>query len=516
MRYPKGEQDFAGIRKEQKVYVDKTAVMYDLIDREKYVFLARPRRFGKSLLLSTIRYYFEGEKDLFKGLAVYELEKDWKSYPVIHLELSGTQANDPDSLKKFLEGELSRYEKKNGIIPDSSDLSFRFSEIVRKIHENNGEKVVVLIDEYDNPLINTIHLPKIHEDNRNLLKSLYSNLKSLDEYIRFAMLTGVSRFSKTSIFSGLNNLTDITFLDRYSSICGFTENEIREFLWEGVKELGEHMELSPEEALEALKWEYDGYHFSKACNDIYNPFSMLHALDHKEISDYWLVSGAPGFLIEKLQQSPMSFFKLFNDKATEQGLTSLDTVFSSPVALLYQTGYLTIKGYDASTRKYSLGIPNREVDRGLFPALLGGFVRLDQDYASDLASEMGDCLKDGNPEEFIIRLRSFLGSVPYNIHPKVSEMFFEHTLYLLFRTIPIDVDAESTTSFGRRDIVVKTDKFIYIFELKLDSTAEQAINQIKEKEYSLPYRFEEKRIFMIGLNFSSKTRNIQDWKTESL
>lgn len=373
LKYPIGEQYFKGIREEGKVYVDKTETIYKLVNGTKYNFLSRPRRFGKSLLLSTLETFFKGEKEVFKGLKIYDLEKDWKKYPVLHLSFALFDSKNRESLNSILENQLRKWEKKYNIT--NSDLHFaqRFQNVIENAFDSEGEKVVILIDEYDNALINTLDNKEIHDVNKEILKSVYSNIKEMDRCIRFVMITGVSRFGKAGIFSGLNNLTDITFSTDYSAICGFTEEEIYHYLWEGVENLGKERDIDAGEALQLLKSEYDGYHFSKNIIDIYNPYSLLKALDSKEIQNYWIDSGTPSFLIQKLKETQEPFSELFRSEANVSTLTTVDPVFSSPVALLYQAGYLTIKKYIPEDNAFSLGIPNKEVREGFFSVVLSEF-----------------------------------------------------------------------------------------------------------------------------------------------
>lgn len=511
MKYPIGQQDFQSIREEGYVYIDKTDLIYDLVHNSKYVFLSRPRRFGKSLLLSTIKAYLEGKKELFGGLRIETLEKDWEKYPVLHLSLSRIDSGNADSLTSVLDEQFRIWEKELGIKNENPDFSSRFSTIIRETHRNTGKKVVILIDEYDNPLINTLHDSDIHEKNRSLLKSLYSNLKDLDSHIKFGMLTGVSRFSKMTIFSGLNNLNDISFDNKYSTLCGFTKEEIIQNLQPGIEFLSSQQKLSIEEAIAELKKWYDGYHFSENCVDIYNPFSILKALYAGKISFYWMLTATPEFLIRKLKESSLPFIKVFHEEATEKNLSTSDLEFSSPSALLFQTGYLTIRGYNVETRRYLLGIPNKEIDFTLFPTLLGAFTGQDSDYASDYALEMKQNILNGEPEQFLKNLKEFLGRIPYTVIPEISEKYFQNTLYLLFTVMGLEIEAEKATSFGRSDLIIKTNKFIYIFELKLNKSAKTALKQIEEKEYDLPFRADGRKIIKIGLGFSSKTRALSSW-----
>ena len=515
LKYPAGEQNFPNIREEKKVYIDKTGFVYNLVNNNKYLFLARPRRFGKSLLLSTIQAYFEGRRDLFEGLEIMNLEKEWRKYPVLNLELSRISTESTDSLKAGLNQQFSLWEEVLGIVNTNLDFASRFSTIIIESYKKTGERVVILIDEYDNPLINTLHKQEIHEANRELLKSIYSNLKALDGYIKFAMLTGVSRFSKMSIFSGLNNLTDITFDNRYAEICGFTVEEIRKFLWPGVEKMAEKMGCSAEEALGKLKEYYDGYHFTSECRDLYNPYSLLRALDKSSIEDFWFNTGTPSFLIEKLKASKTPFLKLFNSYSREISLANPDMAFSSPIALMFQTGYLTIKEYNAESRRYKLGIPNLEVEQALFDHLLAAESGYDGFESTELLWDMKDALREGRTEDFMKQLRSFLAGIPANINPmKMTELNFENTLYVLLKALGFEVNAEEWTSSGRIDLLIKTKGFIYVMELKFDGTAEEALKQIEEKGYTLPYESDGRKIYKIGVNFSSQTRTVSDWLIE--
>ncbi|MCH5237435.1 MAG: ATP-binding protein [Muribaculaceae bacterium] len=510
-RYPIGQQDFAKIREGNSVYVDKTAIIYDLTHASDYVFLARPRRFGKSLLLSTIRYYFEGRKDLFEGLKIMDLEEKWTRHPVLHLMLSRIDKEDPDSLRSALEQQFRIWEEDYEVEKNDMAFSQRFSEIIRHAAKKTGEKVVILIDEYDNPLINTIDKTDIHENYRSLLKSVYSTMKDLDEYIRFAMITGVSRFSKTSIFSGLNNINDISFDSDFSSICGFTLEDIKEYLWPGVVGLGERRGMTHEETLAALKDRYDGYHFTEDSPDIYNPFSLLNALSKRDLGDYWIASGTPEFLVRKLSDSDIDFEKTFNGEGNEKTLGTIDVAYFSTEALLYQTGYLTIKDYDPETGLFSLRIPNREVNYGLFSALLTDFARKGEIATLKTAMALRKDLQEGRPKEFFDKLKSFLAGIPYDKLPHGFELNFEKVLFSMMRLLDLDVQSEAELSNGRIDLLVKTERYIYVIELKMDKPAKEALAQIDSKDYALPFAYDGRKLYKIGIEVSKETRNITDW-----
>lgn len=512
--YPIGQQYFEGIRKEGKVYVDKTEIIYRLINKNKYVFLSRPRRFGKSLLLSTIQAYFEGKKDLFEGLNIYSLEKEWKKYPVLHLKLSGIQSNNFGSLPAELNRQFSKWEMQYDINNKSEIYSTRFREIITEIYEKTGTPVVILIDEYDNPLINSLHNNDLHENFRDLLKSVYSALKDLDECIRFALITGVSRFSKTSIFSGMNNIKDISFLEEYATICGFTLEEIKKAMWPGVIRLAQKLNLSCEETLLTLRDRYDGYHFSEDCPDIFNPFSLLNALSDRALRDYWIASGTPEFLIRILESSHRNFVETFNPVETQYTLATNDVAMFSPVALMYQTGYLTIKDYDRNDQLYKLGVPNKEVNFGLFSYLLAFYSKRSESDSLITAKALRNALIEGKPEEFLQRLKSFLAGIPYLMNPGRYELNFEKILYSILRLLELDVRSEVPTSDGRIEVLIKTERYIYVMELKLDKSPEEALAQIEKKEYALQFSLETRQLFKIGVSYSSETRNISGWKIE--
>lgn len=514
LNYPIGLQDFEKIREEGKVYIDKTSLILDLVNRNSYVFLARPRRFGKSLLLSTIKAYFEGKKELFRGLDIENLEEKWEKHPVFLIELSRVNSESHEALKALLNQQFSIWEEELGIINRNNHFGSRFSSILIESFKKTGKRAVILVDEYDNPLINTLEKEETHEQNRNLLKSIYSNFKALDQYIRFGMLTGVSRFSKMSVFSGLNNLNDISLDNRYGAICGIAESEIDKFLPEGVEELGKHLDLSYNEAKRLLKKNYDGYHFSKNSEDIYNPFSLLCALQKKEPGEYWFATGTPTFLIKKLFDENIDLNSLMTSEAASLALSSSDFSHSSPLALLFQTGYLTIKGFDTEWDTYKLGIPNREVKKGLLSEMSKVFQAKRNEQSFSEIRKMVETIRRGKPQEFLEILKSFFASIPYTLTQNSSELFFENNFYIILNLLGLYCDVEIPTSSGRIDSIIKTTDFIYIFEFKYDGSADLALKQINEKNYFLPYLKDGRPIFKIGVNFSSETRNISDWKIE--
>lgn len=511
MKYPIGSQNFEILRKSDFVYIDKTGLIYKLVDENRFVFLARPRRFGKSLLLSTLQAYFEGKKELFKGLAIENIEKEWNNYPVFHLEFSKVNNSSHSDLIEEVQRQIADLERKYEIPELDMNLGSRFANLIKTVSEKTGKQVVILIDEYDSPLINTLHDEKLHEQNRSLLKSVYSNLKGLDAYIQFAILTGVSRFSKMEIFSGLNNLYDITFDNAYSTICGFTETEILNYLGEGINQLASHENISKQEAVELLKKNYDGYHFTISSPDIYNPFSLLSALHKKEFGSFWFLTATPSFLVERLYVLGVNLSSLLNSEVSPTMLASADASHSSPIALLFQTGYLTIKGYEKEWDAYKLGIPNLEVKKGLFEEMSNIFQHKDSSDILPLLRKITCSLKEGNPEEFLLALKSYLATIPASLTQKSSELYFENNIYIILTLLGIYCRTEVSISKGRIDVEIQTENYIYILELKLDKSVEEALKQIEEKSYALPYEHLDKTVFKIGINFSSETRNITKW-----
>lgn len=513
VKYPIGIQSFSKIREDNFTYVDKTEIIYNLVNTGQYYFLSRPRRFGKSLLLSTIKAYFEGRQDLFKGLAIEHLEKEWKKYPVILLSLAGYNPSESD-LKEILDLRLSQLEEDFGIKNTTSNPGGRFGNIIRGLYKKTGQQVVILVDEYDAPLVAHLDDDDNREAMRNLLKSVYSNLKDMDEYIKFGMLTGVSRFSKMTIFSGLNNLKDISLDDRFSEICGITESELETNFHEGIENLANELEIHYDSAIKELKANYDGYHFTAKSPDIYNPFSLLGALDASKIDEYWFRSGTPTFLVNVLRNQKEPFAKLFTEKVGEIAISDIDSYRTNPLALLFQTGYLTIKEYDKKRKRYTLGIPNREVESGLFTVLLADNANSAKYKIEQWAFDIREAFENGKPEEALKLIKSFFAGIPANITQNKSEIYFENNLYMLLSMIGCDVRAEHWTSYGRIDLLLKTEDNIYVMELKLDSTPEAALNQIEQKEYALQWNPDNRKVFKIGINFSSKTRNLDSWVIE--
>ena len=515
VRYPIGIQSFEKLRELGYLYVDKTELIYDLVNTSNCVFLSRPRRFGKSLLLSTIQAYFEGKKDLFNGLAIEELETEWTVHPVLTLSLTAYNASGAGNLEKILDNQFRQWEKEYGIEQETSDLSSRFRNIIRAAHDKTGHPVVILIDEYDNPIISTMHDPERSDAHRQLLKSIYVNIKDLDQYIRFTMLTGVSRFSKMTIFSGLNNLKDISLNPRYATICGITEKELRENFREGIDTIAEMKNTDHHGAIALLKANYDGYHFTKNCPDIYNPFSLLWACDEGDIGAYWFQTATPEFLIRQIQKGNNFLPQMFDETVEQNTLSAIDMSMTSPTALLYQTGYLTIKEFEEPDL-YRLGIPNLEVRKGLFQNLARYYFNEDPNAISRNVREVRKLFEERRIDEAMERLQTFMAGIPYEFADRAVELHYENNLFIIFVLVGVDARPEWHTSQGRIDLLLTMRNAIYIIELKLDGTPEEALKQIHEKDYARQFAGDPRPILNIGVSFSTKTRNISAWKTESL
>lgn len=510
-RFPIGVETFEKIIKGGYAYADKTEVIYRLTQGGQYFFLSRPRRFGKSLMLSTLHSYFDGRKDLFEGLWLGKADGvDWTPRPVFHLNFVSTAISE-SGLIDTLEGHFREWEAKYGITVTDLGFEQRFKAVIVKAYEHTGQKVAILVDEYDKVLVNTRHDEALHEAVKAILKPIYSVLKSCDRYIEFAILSGVSRFSKLSLFSDINNLRDISFDPRYSTICGITAEELTRYFHEGIESFAAVKAMSYDDVLRLLKANYDGYHFSKSSPDIFNPYSLINALDESDINHRWFESGTPTFLTEWIKSTDEDIKEVLSPMIDSVTMYNLLGYEGNLTSMLYQTGYLTIKSYDEELDAYQLGIPNREVENGLYRYLLPLYSGTDMAVNSTKLLQLRKSLIEGDPERFMQMLKSFIGAIPYQLTENKHEIYFENNLNLIFKLLGLKSQPEFMTSDGRIDIALETSKYIYIFELKLNGTAEEALQQIIEKQYSLPFEFEGKQIIRIGVNFSGRTRTIDKW-----
>ena len=514
--YAIGQQDFKKLREEGAVYVDKTAFV-ERIAKSKihYYFLARPRRFGKSLFLSTLQYFYEGKRELFKGLHIDSSDWEWDSYPVLRLDLNINKYEEPGLLDKILDNIFNRWEDKYGIIEKAETLSSRFQNIIIAAHEQTGRQVVILVDEYDKPLVGNINKTKHFEHYRTKLASIYSNFKSSAEHIQLVFLTGVSRFSKLSVFSDLNNLKDITFSDDFADICGITEKEFLEKFEYGISKFAEFNDLSYDQAFLLLKKSYDGYRFALRGSEIYNPWSLLNAMNDSKIEDYWNETGTPTLLAEVLKNVDADLKKTFNTYCTESDLKGLDLTNPNPIALLYQTGYLTLKSYHPKIKRFRLGIPNNEVKKGFFDILLPQYVKSKSQEPKQVISDMIMHFILGEADEAMKCMQAYFAGIHFKMKMD-NENNFHNAFFLLMDHIGLDTEAESATSDGSIDITVKTEDYIYVIELKYDCSAEKALQQIEEKNYARKFQADPRQTICIGVNFSSETRCIEDWRIRSI
>ncbi len=507
--YPIGIQSFSEIREGGYVYVDKTAAIYGLASTGKYYFLNRPRRFGKSLLISTMEAYFSGRKELFNGLAIDGLEKEWVEYPVLRLDLTGSRYMSAEDLLEKLHQHLMSWESRYGIENKFDEPAARFGAVIDAACERTGNKVVILIDEYEKPIIDNIDNPELMEQFRRELQGFYSVIKGKDDFIRFAFLTGVTKLGKMSIFSGLNNLNDISMDLSFSDICGVSEAELKSYFDESVTVLAKACRMSREDCYGKLKKMYDGYHFCEDASGVYNPFSLLNTFKANRLRMYWFETGTPTFLVRYLKQGRYNLDNISKNKVSEETLTGANYVSPAPITLMYQAGYLTITGYDRRFNAYSLDYPNEEVKAGFLNSL-------SQLYAPALVnSEFSvynfvDDIERGDVESFMNRFTAFLSGNDYEIQGDL-ELYFQNTMSVMLKMMGLYVKTEYHTSNGRIDIVFDTDKYVYIIELKRDLSPEIALKQIEEKGYEKPFLASGKQIIRLGINFSSETRTIDGW-----
>lgn len=512
MKYPIGIQDFVKLRQGGFAYVDKTKFVYKLADEGSYYFLSRPRRFGKSLFLSTLEAYFLGRKELFEGLAIYDMEKEWKSHPIFYIDLNTANFRDENSLYEVLNSHVSVWEEMYGAREYETTLALRFKGVIARAAEKEGRGVVILIDEYDKPILQTLRNQELQEKHRSLLKSFYSVLKTQDRYIRFAFITGVTKFGKVSVFSDLNNLMDISMDQRYISICGMTQDELLYNFREGIEQLGEAYGDTEEETLNKLKIRYDGYHFEENTVGIYNPFSVLNTLAKLRYKDYWFETGTPTFLVDLLKMHNYRLPDITREKVSGDVINSIDSMSTNPIPVIYQSGYLTIKGYDERFKKYRLGFPNKEVEEGFLNFLLPLYTSAGNN-SPFMVDEFVTDVESGNPERFMQRMKAFFADTSYQVVGD-AELYFQNAMYLVFKIMGFYTQVERPTSDGRIDAVIQTPDYIYIIECKLDRTADEALRQINDSDYAAPFSMDKRRIYKIGVNFSSQTRGVEQWIIE--
>ena len=514
--YPIGIQTFERIRKEDKLYIDKTEYIYRMAHTSgTYFFLGRPRRFGKSLLVTTMQSYFEGKKELFKGLAIENLEKEWTEYPVLHFDMSGGKHMDKEQLEEYLDYRLQEEEKKWGVTKPVNGANNRLIDLINTAYEKSGKQVVVLIDEYDAPMLDVVHEKEQLDMLRNMMRNFYSPLKYSEAKLRFVFLTGITKFSQVSIFSELNNIINISMNDEYAGICGITKEELLTQMSEDIDELAKSQELTREETIAELKENYDGYHFSAKSPDVYNPFSLLNCFSTREFGAYWFSSGTPTYLIKmmrKFKVMPTNISRMYAKSSAFDAPTENMTAITP---LLYQSGYLTIKGYDKFSKLYTLDLPNKEIKVGLFESLLPNYLEGMFAQNGDVAiAQMSVLIRQDNMDGALQLLQTFLGTVPY-CNVTNYEGHYQQMLYIIFSLLTgYVVDVEVHTPKGRLDIVMLTHTRLYIIELKLNKNAQAALQQINLKNYAQRFALCGKPVSKVGINFDSSTGNIEDWVIE--
>ena len=509
-RYPLGIQTFQKILEQNMLYVDKTELIYKLTQSYSYVFLSRPRRFGKSLLVSTLASYFRGEKELFKGLAIERLEKQWKKHPVIHLSLASVKEIEPEKIRSLLNGLLAEQEKFYGIASASDTLGGRLKNLITSCYEKSGEKVVVILDEYDAPLLNVLHDEERVKEVRQLMRTLYAPLKDCDPYLRFVFITGISKFSQLSIFSEINNLKVISMMPEYATLCGFTQQEIEENFQDGIKRLAEKEELTVEQTLDKLRQTYDGYHFAANSPGVYNPYSIINALSDGTFDNYWFSTGTPSFLVEMLRKFHTDISHIDGSEAVATSFDAPTENMKSILPLFYQSGYITIKNFDRKANIFTLGFPNKEVKTGLMDNLYTYYVAPTLDYRDSNIWRISKGLLEDDPETSLQTLQAYLESIPYQ-DSRFDENHYTQMLYVIFSLLGLHVDSQVRTAKGRLDVVVRTEGHIYVMEVKLDRPAREAIEQIDSRNYLLPYSLDGRQLTKIGISFSTEERNVTEW-----
>ena len=519
-KYPVGIQTFSEIIKGGYVYVDKTDLVWQLAHYAKYIFLSRPRRFGKSLLTSTLESYFLGDRELFEGLKIMDLEQEWEQYPVLHLDLSTAKGQDNvqalrEQLIFLLDGYVEKYGQKKGAQTPGSLLS----DLIKSAYTQTGKQVAVIIDEYDAPLLEVLHEGTMLNGMRKVMQEFYTPLKANEKYIKFCFITGITKFSQLSIFSTINNLTNVTMDTMFSAICGITEHELETALRVDIERLADLNDMTFEEMHEKLKLRYDGYHFSKSSPDIYNPFSLLKAFLQREIANYWFESGTPTFLIRQMQHFKTDIMSLDHMEVPSSAFDQPTENMQNALPLLYQSGYLTIKDYDRDIEAYTLSIPNQEVRIGYAKGLLPAYIGLnDADVQMGFAAKFWKALKRGDVDLAMREMQTYMSGIPYveGFRQKLAEAataegFYEYTLYLIFSMLNVYAKTQVKCRGGRADMVVWMPDTVYVFEMKITGTAQEALEQIDSRGYALPYETEDRKVVKVGVKFDVDTRIPEEW-----
>ena len=518
VNYPIGIQTFDKIRQGGYLYIDKTKYIYEITHPGQYVFLSRPRRFGKSLLMSTFDSYFRGRKDLFKGLAIEKLEKDWTEYPVLHFDLSDIKKGTVEDFGENVNSSLASMEGEFGIAKTSDNPGTRLKDLVERIYNKTGKQVVLLFDEYDAPLLTVLHDPERLETMRTERQSFYSPIKKLDPYLRFVFITGITKFSQLSIFSQLNNLNNISMLPQYAAMCGITIKELEDNFQEGIAVLAEKYHYSHKQVIDKLLYHYDGYHFAEDSEGVLNPFSLLSAMNNRKFNNYWFSTGTPTFLVNMMRKFHTDLTEIDGSKAMQEDFDAPTENMHNVLPLFYQSGYLTIKDYNPRSGMYTLGYPNEEVKVGLMRILIPFYVQSDPVPASNACWDISEALMDGDIDKALAAARSYFASIPYQENTlkdaPTTEGHFTAMLYVMFSFLNRYVYSQVRNAKGRLDILIKTDTTIYVMELKLDGDLNKALKQINEKDYTIPYQTDGRKVVKVAINFSTEERTIKEWKIE--
>ena len=522
-KYPIGIQTFSEIIRGGYLYVDKTDLVWQLAHYAKYIFLSRPRRFGKSLLSSTLHSYFAGDRELFEGLKIMELEQEWKSYPVLHFDLSGAKHMPVKGVREELSRLLDDMEKVWGANPRETTPGMRFAGLVNRAYEQTGRQVAVIIDEYDAPLLDVLHEDETLKDMREVMQEFYQRLKMLEPKIKFCFITGITKFSQLSIFSTINNLTNVTMDSMFASICGITEKELTTTLKPDIERLACLTKMTFNEMQQKLKLQYDGYRFVEDSEEIYNPFSLLKAFQQRKVASYWFESGTPTFLIRQLQHFRTDITTMDDMEEPVDAFNVPTEAMTTALPLLYQSGYLTIKGYDREGELYRLSIPNQEVRVGYTQGLLPAYIGLrSADVQASFAMKFWRALKKDDIDQAMHEMQAYLASIPYveGFKKKLKDVanaegFYEYTMYLIFSMLNVYVRTQVKCAGGRVDMVVWMPETVYVFELKVGDTAKAALKQINDKNYAIPYQADGRRVVKVGVSMNAETRTVEEWDVES-
>lgn len=512
---PIGIQDFESLIVDNYLYVDKTAIMYKMVSTGRYYFLSRPRRFGKSMLISTLKAYFLGKKDLFKGLAVEQLEQKWTVHPVLHLDLNTAKYIEKGALDDVINNALTNWEKLYDAQDSERNFGSRFEGIIRRAYEKTGQRVVILVDEYDKPILQTIGNEELQNEYRATLKGFYGALKSMDGCIKFAMLTGVTKFGKVSVFSDLNNLEDISLNSEYYNICGISEEELHTVLKPYVERLAKKQCMNIDESYGELRKMYDGYHFTHSTDGMYNPFSVLNTLKNCEFGSYWFETGTPSYLVELLKKHNYNLEQMASEEVDSDVLNSIDSTSVNPIPVIFQSGYLTIKGYDNRFGMYKLGFPNEEVKEGFVRYLLPNYTSVREGQTGFHIQNFIRDIESGNIDGFMARLKSLFSNTPYEL-VRDLEVHYQNVMFIVSTLCGIYTRAEYHTSEGRIDMTMETLDYVYIWEFKYEKSAQEALQQIKDKNYAEPFRASGKQIVLVGVNFCHAVKGIDNYVVERL